>query len=196
MALTLILTILTVVFCSSALQQALHASMAVCSAGRHLQAYRWGWWCEIWVVPNLDTPGHHPVSQHRTPVLFPYFVVWGIMGSFGRLFSSRKAAVGLWLEGACTTWALLHRVCMLTLSPEFRRHPPFSLTATAPALDTVSSPGAGVVQLLSALETSQIQTLTASACGERLSPDAALTPLPSCMLFTFRCWHLLNERKD
>ena len=72
---------------------------------------------------------------------------------------------------------------------------PFPMTVPAPALDVVSSPGAAVAQLHSALQTGQIQALTGSVCGERLSPDAALTPLPSCMLFTFRCWHLLKERK-
>lgn len=60
----------------------------------------------------------------------------------------------------------------------------------------MSSPGAAEAQLLSALQTGQIRALTGSVCGESLSPDAALTPLPSCMLFTFRCWHLLKERKE
>lgn len=41
---------------------ALHVSIAVCSAGRHLQGYRWGCWYKGPIVPNLDTPGHHPVS--------------------------------------------------------------------------------------------------------------------------------------
>lgn len=80
--------------------------------------------------------------------------------------------------------------------PEIHEAAPFSVTVPAPALDVVSSPGAAVAQLLSALQTGQIQALTGSVCGERLSPDAALTPLPSCMLFTFRCWHLLKERKE
>lgn len=80
--------------------------------------------------------------------------------------------------------------------PGIQEAAPFSVTVTALALDMVSSPGAVVAQLLSALQTGQIQTLTGSVCGERLSPDAALTPLPSCMLFTFRCWHLLKERKE
>lgn len=73
---------------------------------------------------------------------------------------------------------------------------PSFVTVTAQGLDMVSSPGAVVAQLLLALQTGQIQALTGSVCGERLSPDAALTLLPSCMLFTFRCWHLLKERKE
>lgn len=85
---------------------------------------------------------------------------------------------------------------MPTLNPGFSRQPLFSMTVTALALDMVSSQGAAVAQLLSAHQTGQIQALTGSVCGERLSPDAALTPLPSCMLFTFRCWHLLKERKE
>ncbi|TKS75782.1 Ephrin type-B receptor 3 [Collichthys lucidus] len=68
---------------------------------------------------------------------------------------------------------------MPTLSPGFSRQPLFSMTVTALALDMVSSQGAAVAQLLSAHETGQIQALTGSVCGERLSPDAALTPLPS-----------------
>lgn len=68
------------------------------------------------------------------------------------------------------------------------------MTVPAPELDVVSSPGASVAQLLSAFQTGQIQALTGSVCGERLSPDAALTLLPFCMLFTFRCWHLLKGK--
>lgn len=80
--------------------------------------------------------------------------------------------------------------------PGIQEAAPFSMTVTAPALDMVSSPGAAVAQLLSVFQTGWIQALTGSVCGERLSPDAVLTPLPFCMLFTFRCWHLLKERKE
>lgn len=61
--------------------------------------------------------------------------------------------------------------------------------------DAMSGKGAAVAQLLSAFQTGQTWALTGLVCGERLSPDAALTPLPSCMLFTFRCWHLLKAEK-
>lgn len=174
---------------------ALHVSIAVCSAGRQLQGYRWGRWYTGPVVPNLDTPGHDPVSStDPRPCPSPINYVQRIMGSFAQPFSPHTVAIGLWLEGARTAWALLHSVCMLTLSPGFKRQPPFFfVTAIAPALDVMSSPGAMVAQVFSALETGQIQALTGLVCGERLSPDAALTPLPSCMLFTFRCWHLFKE---
>ncbi|KAK5614966.1 hypothetical protein CRENBAI_008217 [Crenichthys baileyi] len=62
-------------------------------------------------------------------------------------------------------------------------------------LDVVSRPGAAVAQLLSAFQTGKIGALTGLVCRDRLSPDAALTPLPSCMLFTFRCWHLLKGKE-
>ena len=73
----------------------------------------------------------------------------------------------------------MRMVCMLKPSPGFRKQPRFSVTVPAPVLDMVSSPRAKVAQLLSALQTGQIQALTGLVCGERLSPDAALTPPPS-----------------
>ncbi|CAB1457863.1 unnamed protein product [Pleuronectes platessa] len=73
----------------------------------------------------------------------------------------------------------MRMVCMLKPSPGFRKQPRFSVTVPAPVLDMVSSPRAKVAQLLSALQTGQIQALTGLVCGERLSPDAALTLPPS-----------------
>lgn len=78
------------------------------------------------------TPPCEP-AQDPCPCPSSINFVRGIMGSFGRPFSPRKAAVGLWLEGACTTWALLHGVCMLTLSPGFRRQPPFFRDSHCPS---------------------------------------------------------------
>jgi len=71
----------------------------------------------------------------------------------------------------------------------------FSMTVPVWELDVISRPGAAVARLVSAFQTGQIQALTGLVCGERLSPDASLTLLPSCMLFTFRCWHLLKGKK-
>lgn len=65
-----------------------------------------------------------------------------------------------------------------------------------PTLDTASGLGAEVSGLLLALQTSLDPALTSQVCGEKVSPDAALTPVPSSMLFTFRCWHLLREREE
>lgn len=67
------------------------------------------------------------------------------------------------------------------------------MTATGPTLDTVSDLGAAASQLLLALQTGPRPALTGRVCGERLGPDAALTPVPSSMLFTFRCWQLLKK---
>ncbi|MEQ2163352.1 hypothetical protein GOODEAATRI_029137 [Goodea atripinnis] len=72
--------------------------------------------------------------------------------------------------------------------------PPSAINIEHEELDVVSRPGAAVAQLLSAFQTGQIRALTGLVCRDRLSPDVALTPLPSCMLFTFRCWHLLKGK--
>lgn len=50
--------------------------------------------------------------------------------------------------------------------------------------------------LPSALQTGQIQALTALACGDGLSPDAAVTVLPFCTLLTISCQHLFRKREE
>lgn len=92
-----------------------------------------------------------------------------------------------------TEGVLQNVICMLIPSQGVWRNGPFSMTATGPTLDTVSDLGAAASQLLLALQTGPRLALTGRVCGERLGPDAALTPVPSSMLFTFRCWQLLKK---
>lgn len=147
--------------------------------------------------PTLICPGNIPVSQHRTSVLFPRPQILS-EGLWVHLAS--HLAPALWLSPS--DWRGLHntspaaRGLHANTEPRIQEAAPFSVTVTAPALDIVSSPGAAVAQLFSAVQTGQIQALTSWVCRERLSPDVTLTPLPSCMLFTFRCWHLLKERRE
>lgn len=142
-------------------------------------------WCTT--CESLHDPCSFPLSKNFR---------WKLWVHLAMLFRPWKVTVGLWVEGACTTWDLLHRVCMLTLIPDFWRQPLFCVTAAAPVLDIVSSSGATVSQLLSAIDTDQTQALTGSVCGERLSPDADLTLQPSFMLFIFRYWHMVKDRKE
>lgn len=93
-----------------------------------------------------------------------------------------------------TGGVLQNVICMLIPSQGVWRNGPFSVTATGPTLDTVSDLGAAASQLLIALQTGPRPALTGRVCGERLGPDAALTPVPSSMLFTFRCWQVLKKR--
>lgn len=93
-----------------------------------------------------------------------------------------------------TEGVLQNVIRMLMPGQGLWRKGPCSMTATGPALDTVSDLGAAASQLLLALQTSLRPALTGRVCGERPGPDAALTPAPSSVLFTFRCWHLLRKR--
>lgn len=162
-----------------------------CSATVQIADRRFG------LSPTLICPGNIPVSQRRTSVLFPHPQILS-EGLWVHL--AGHLAPALWLSAF--DWRGLHntspaaRGLHANTEPRIQEAAPFSVTVTAPALDIVSSPGAAVAQLFSAVQTGQIQALTSWVCGERLSPDVALTPLPSCMLFTFRCWHLLKERRE
>lgn len=142
-------------------------------------------WCTT--CESMHDPCSFPLSKNFR---------WKWWAHLAMLLRPWKITVGLWLEGACTTWGLLHRVRMQTLIPDFWRQPLFCVTAAAPVLDIVSSPGATVSQLLSAIDTAQTQALTGSVCGGTLSPDADLTLLPSFMLFIFRYWHMVKTEKS
>lgn len=181
---------LTVLFYFSALRQE-HNSCYFCfcstlQCGRPLQGYRWGCWDEPLVVPNLNTFRQHPVGQHRALLLFspPSILCERLWVYLPRLFSPLSASDG---RGAFSTW-------------EARWYPvqdsggkgPLPMTAAA----TASGLGAAGSRLRLAVQTSWIPTLTGQVCEERVSPDAALTPVPSSKLFTFRCWHLLRDRGE
>eukprot|EP00064_Thunnus_orientalis_P001688 superscaffoldBa00000117_g1691 len=104
----------------------------------------------------------------------------GIMGSFGQPFSPAKPLSAFDCRGL-KNMSPAARGLHAKTEPEIQEAAPFSVTVSAPALDVVSARVALAAQLLSASQTGQIQALTASVCGERLSPDAALTLLPSSL---------------
>lgn len=45
------------------------------------------------------------------------------------------------------------------------------------------------------LQTGQIQPLTAGVFGESPGPGVRLTPVPLCMLFTLRSWHVDRKKE-
>lgn len=94
-------------------------------------------------------------------------------------------------------WACRRR--MLKAAPDSgSRSQQRSVTTAGLGLDVLS---ARVTQRLSLsvrpflLQTGQIQPLTAGVFGESPGPGVRLTPLPLCMLFTLRSWHV-DKKKE
>lgn len=175
--------------CSRGTTTVISASAAFCSVEWPLEGYRWGCWDELLVVPTL-TRRRHPVRQHRALLLFspPSNLCERLWVYLPWLFSPLSASDRRGSSSTCAAhWCPVK---------DTGGKGPLSMTASAPTLDTASGLGAVVSRLLLALQTSQILALTGQVCGEKVSPDAVLTSVPSSTLFTFRCWHLLREREE